>query len=101
MRFDKTIELIINEEVSDGQGGREQLEKVIFTLNANIEELSVVETFKIYGVATTDTIKARVLGNIKENIDKIRYNNNFYKIISKRIVKNKTVFLLEVIEDGI
>ena len=39
MRFDKTIELIINEEVSDGQGGRTQAEKVIFTLNANIEEL--------------------------------------------------------------
>ena len=100
MRFDKTIELIINEVVEDGLGGRTQLQKVVSTLKANIEELSVQETYKIYGEATTESMKARVLGKISVEFDKIKYDEKLYKVISKRYVKNKTVFLLELIEDG-
>ena len=69
MRFDKTIELIINEVVEDGLGGRTQLQKVVSTLKANIEELSVQETYKIYGEATTESMKARVLGKISVEFD--------------------------------
>lgn len=100
MRFDKTIELIIDEVVGDGLGGHTQLQKVVSTLKANIEELSVQETYKIYGEATTESIKARVLGEISAKIDKIKYDEKLYRVISKRYVKNKTVFLLELIEDG-
>ena len=99
MRFDKSIELIIDEVVEDGLGGRTELEKIVDKLNANIEELSVEETFKIYGEATTNSIKARVLGKISNKVDKIKYNEDLYKVISKRYVKNKTVFLLELIND--
>ena len=99
MRFDKSIELIINEVVEDGLGGRVQLQKIVEKRNANIEDLSVQETYKIYGEATTENIRVRVLGNISVEFDKIKYDNKMYKVISKRIVKNKTVFLLEMIED--
>ena len=99
MRFDKSIELIIDEVVEDGLGGRTELEKIVDKLNANIEELSIEETFKIYGEATTSSIKARVLGKIPNKVDKIKYNEDLYKVISKRYVKNKTVFLLELIDD--
>lgn len=99
MRFDKSIELIIDEVVEDGLGGRSQLQKNVDNLYANIEELSVEETYKIYGEATTDNIKARVLGRVSVEFDKIKYNDKLYKVISKRYVKNKTVFLLELIDD--
>ena len=58
-----------------------------------------METYKIYGEATTDSVRARVLGKITENIKRVGYDNKLYKVVSKRYVKNKTVFLLEVIED--
>ena len=99
MRFDESIELIIEEVVADGLGGRTQLHKNVEKLYVNVEELSVEETYKIYGEATTDTIKVRVLGKVSTAFDKIKYKEKFYKVISKRCVKNKTVFLLELIND--
>ena len=100
MRFDTPIELITTVMVEDDMGGRVLTDKVLYSLNASVDELSVTETFKIYGVATTDSIKARVLGHIEEKIDKIKYNNKMYKVIAKRYVNNKTSFLLEVLDDG-
>lgn len=99
MRFDKTIELIKIKPIEDGLGGYIEGESIISTPNANIEELGIEATMKIYGDATTDTIKAVVLGKITHDVDKIRYENKLYKISSKRFVKNKTCYLLEVIEN--
>ena len=100
MRFNTPIELITTVMVDDGLGGRVLTDKVQYNLNASVDELSVTETYKIYGVATTDSVKARVLGHIEEKIDKIKYNNKMYKVIAKRYVNNKTAFLLEVLDDG-
>lgn len=100
MRFDTPIELITTVMVEDDMGGRVLTDKVLYSLNASVDELSVIETYKIYGVATTDSVKARVLGHIEEKIDKIKYNNKMYKVIAKRYVNNKTAFLLEVLDDG-
>ena len=100
MRFNKVIELVVETTVDDGLGGRILADKVLYSLNASVDELSVIETYKIYGVATTDSVKARVLGHIEEKIDKIKYNNKMYKVIAKRYVNNKTSFLLEVLDDG-
>ena len=100
MRFDKLIELVIDEVIEDGLGGRMQAQKIVDKINANVEELSAAETFKIYGEATTDSIKVRALGRIEAEFDNIRYGEKLYKVISKRYVKNKTVFLLELIDDG-
>lgn len=100
MRFDTPIELITTVMVEDDMGGRVLTDKVLYNLNASVDELSVIETYKIYGVATTDSVKARVLGHIEEKIDKIKYNNKMYKVIAKRYVNNKTAFLLEVLDDG-
>ena len=100
MRFNKVIELVVETTVDDGLGGRILADKVLYSLNASVDELSVTETYKIYGVATTDSVKARVLGHIEEKIDKIKYNNKMYKVIAKRYVNNKTAFLLEVLDDG-
>lgn len=104
MRFDKIIELIIISNVDDGQGGYTESESVISKFNANVNELSVEATMKIYGEATTDTIKATVLGRVVYDDDKtkkfkFKYNNKYYKIVSKRFVKNKTCYLLEVIDN--
>lgn len=99
MRFDKVIELINVVPIEDGLGGRTEGESIVDTLDANIQELSIETTMKIYGEATTDTIKAIVLGKINKNVDKIRYENKLYKIVSKRFVKNKTCYLLEVIDN--
>ena len=99
MRFDKSIDLIIDEVVEDGLGGRMQLQKIVDTLKANVEDLSVMETYKIYGIATTESVKARVLGKISVDFDKIKYDEKLYKVINKRYIKNKTAFLLELIDD--
>ena len=99
MRFDKVIELINVVPIEDGLGGRTEGESIVDTLDANIQELSIETTMKIYGEATTDTIKAIALGKINKNVDKIRYENKLYKIVSKRFVKNKTCYLLEVIDN--
>lgn len=104
MRFDKVIELINIITIGDGQGGRTEGENTISRFNANIQELSVETTMKIYGEATTDTIKATILGKIVYDNDKskkikFKYNNKYYKIVSKRFVKNKTCYLLEVIDN--
>ena len=100
MRFNTPIELITTVMVEDDMGGRVLTDKVLYNLNASVDELSVIETYKIYGVATTNSVKARVLGHIEEKIDKIKYNNKMYKVIAKRYVNNKTAFLLEVLDDG-
>ena len=98
MRFDKRIELFIIEDIKDGLGGHTQSERFICFRYANIEELSLETTVKIYGEAITQNAKAIILGSI-EKIDKIKINNIKYKVISQRKVKNKTCFFLEVDND--
>ena len=99
MRFDKLIGLYILEDIADGLGGHTEVEKFIYSRYANVEELSLETTIKIYGEAITQIVKAIVLGDIKEKIDKIEFNNTKYKVISQRKIKNKTSFFLEVDND--
>ena len=98
MRFDKRIELFTIEDVSDGLGGHIQSEKFICFRYANIEELSLETTIKIYGEAITQNVKAIILGDMQK-IDKIKIDDIKYKVISQRKIKNKTSFFLEVDND--
>ena len=98
MRFDKRIELFTIEDVSDGLGGHIENEKFICFRYANIEELSLETTIKIYGDAITQNVKAIVLGNIQK-VDKVKIDDVKYKVISQRKIKNKTSFFLEVDND--
>ena len=98
MRFDKLIGLFILEDISDGLGGHTQAEKFVCTRYANVEELSLETTAKIYGEALTQNVKAIILGDIQK-IDKIEFDNIKYKVISQRKIKNKTSFFLEVDND--
>ena len=99
MRFDKLIGLYILEDIADGLGGHTEAEKFIYSRYANVEELSLETTIKIYGEAITQNVKAIILGDVKEKIDKIEFNNTKYKVISQRKIKNKTSFFLEVDND--
>ena len=99
MRFDKHIKLITLSTESDGLGGRTEVENIIMETMCNFEELSLETTIKIYGEAITQNVKAIILGDIKEKIDKIEFNNTKYKVISQRKIKNKTSFFLEVDND--
>ena len=83
MRFDKRIELFTIEDVSDGLGGHIQSERFICFRYANVEELSLETTIKIYGDAITQNVKAIVLGNI-QNVDKVKIDDVKYKVISQR-----------------
>lgn len=98
MRFDTFTELFILEDVQDGLGGHIQSERCICTRYANIEELSLETTVKIYGDTLTQNAKAIFLGNVGK-IDKIKIDNVMYKVISRRKIKNKTSFFLEVDND--
>ena len=98
MRFDKRIELFIIEDIKDGLGGHTQSERLISFRNANIEELSLETTIKIYGEAITQNVKAIILGDIQK-IDKIKIDDKKYKVITQRKKKNKTSFFLEVDND--
>ena len=98
MRFDTLIELFIIKDIADGLGGHTEVERSIGTKYANVEELSLETTIKVYGEAITQNAKAIILGSI-EKIDKIKINNIKYKVISQRKVKNKTCFFLEVDND--
>ena len=98
MRFDKRIELFTIKDVSDGLGGHIQSERFICFRYANVEELSLETTIKIYGEAITQNVKAIILGDI-EKIDKIKIDDIKYKVISQRKIKNKTSFFLEVDND--
>ena len=98
MRFDTLIELFIIKDIADGLGGYTEVERSIGTKYANVEELSLETTIKVYGEAITQNVKAIILGSI-EKIDKIKINNIKYKVISQRKVKNKTSFFLEVDND--
>ena len=98
MRFNKLIGLFVLEDISDGLGGHTQAEKFICTRYANIEELSLETTVKIYGEAITQNVKAIILGDV-EKIDKIKIDDIKYKVISQRKIKNKTSFLLELDND--
>ena len=99
MRFDKLIGLYVLEDIADDLGGHTEVEKFIYSRYANVEELSLETTIKIYGEAITQNVKAIILGDIKEKIDKIEFNNTKYKVISQRKIKNKTSFFLEVDND--
>ena len=98
MRFDKRIELFTIEDVSDGLGGHIQSERFICFRYANVEELSLETTIKVYGDAITQNVKAIVLGDMQK-IDKIKIDDIKYKVISQRKIKNKTSFFLEVDND--
>ena len=98
MRFDTFTELFILEDVSDGLGGHTQSEKAIASKYANIEEMSLETTVRIYGDTLTQNAKAIFLGNVGK-IDKIKIDNVMYKVISRRKIKNKTSFFLEVDND--
>ena len=99
MRFNKCIKLITLESKEDNLGGHIEVENVIMETMCNFEELSLETTIKIYGEAITQNVKAIILGDIKEKIDKIEFNNTKYKVISQRKIKNKTSFFLEVDND--
>ena len=98
MRFDRRIELFTLADVQDGLGGHMQSERFICYRYANIEELSLETTIKIYGDAITQNVKAIILGSM-EKIDKIKIDGIKYKVISQRKIKNKTSFFLEVDND--
>ena len=98
MRFDKRIELFIIEDIKDGLGGHTQSERFICFRYANVEELSLETTVKVYGEAITQNVKAIILGDIQK-IDKIKIDDLKYKVISQRKIKNKTSFLLELDND--
>ena len=98
MRFDRRIELFIIRDIADGLGGHTEVEKAIATKYANVEELSLETTMKIYGEALTQNAKAIILGNV-EKIDKVKIDDAMYKVLSQRKSKNKTVFFLEVDND--
>ena len=98
MRFDKRIELFIIDDIKDGLGGYAQSERFICFRYANIEELSLETTVKVYGEAITQNAKAIILGDIQK-IDKIKIDDIKYKVISQRKIKNKTSFFLEVDND--
>ena len=98
MRFDKLIGLYVLEDIADGLGGHTEVEKFICSRYANVEELSLETTIKIYGEAVTQNVKAIILGDAKK-INKIKIDNVMYKVISQRKIKNKTSFFLEVDND--
>ena len=98
MRFDKQIQLFTLEDIQDGLGGHMESERFICFRYANIEELSLETTMKIYGEAITQNVKAIILGDMQK-IDKIKINDTKYKVISQRKIKNKTSFFLEVDND--
>ena len=98
MRFDRRIELFIIEDVADGLGGHTEVEKAMATMYANVEELSLETTSKIFGDTLTQNAKAIILGSIFK-IDKVKIDNIKYKVLSQRKVKNKTCFFLEVDND--
>ena len=88
MRFDKQIQLFVLEDIQDGLGGHIESERFICFRYANIEELSLETTIKIYGDAITQNVKAIILGDIQK-IDKVKIDNVKYKVISQRKIKNK------------
>ena len=98
MRFDKQIQLFVLEDVQDGLGGYMESERFICFRYANVEELSLETTIKIYGDAITQNVKAIILGDVQK-IDKIKIDEVKYKVISQRKIKNKTSFFLEVDND--
>lgn len=98
MRFDTLIELFIIEDVSDGLGGHTRSEKAIASKCANIEEMSLETTVRIYGDAITQNVKAIILGDTVK-IDKIKIKDVMYKVVSQRKIRNKTSFFLEVDND--
>ena len=98
MRFDKQIQLFVLEDIQDGLGGHIESERFICFRYANIEELSLETTIKIYGEAVTQNVKAIILGDMQK-IDKIKIDDIKYKVISQRKIKNKTSFFLEVDND--
>ena len=98
MRFDKQIQLFVLENIQDGLGGHTESERFICFRYANVEELSLETTVKVYGEAITQNAKAIILGSI-QRIDKIKIDEVKYKVISQRKIKNKTSFFLEVDND--
>ena len=98
MRFDKQIQLFVLEDIQDGLGGHMESERFICFRYANIEELSLETTIKIYGDAITQNVKAIILGDMQK-IDKVKIDDIKYKVISQRKIKNKTSFFLEVDND--
>ena len=99
MRFNKVIELIVEVMVEDGLGGRTKGERVISRLNARVDQLSLDATYKMYGEAYINNIRAVVLGHIEIDADKIKYKNEYYRIVNKSFVRNKTCYILELIQD--
>ena len=98
MRLDKLIGLFILEDIQDGLGGHTEVEKFVCSRYANIEELSLETTVKIYGEAITQNVKAIILGDMQK-IDKIKIDDIKYKVVSQRKIKNKTSFFLELDND--
>ena len=99
MRFNKVIELVVETTIDDGLGGRTRGERVISKLNARVDQLSLDATYKMYGEAYINNIRAVVLGHIEIDADKIKYENEYYRIVNKSFVRNKTCYILELIQD--
>lgn len=99
MRFDKKIELYSLNIVEDSIGGREEKLTFISSIYANVNTLTFEETVKIYGEAMTGILKITIQSLENEKIDRIVYNKKIYKVKNISFKKNKTCYLLEVIDD--
>lgn len=98
MRFDKGISLYKINIVEDEVGGRKEELKFIKNYYANINYLTLEETVRIYGTAMKGIMKATVLGNTTNDVDRIKYLNKIYRVTNITKYRQKTSFLLEVIE---
>ena len=100
MRFNKPITLYGINIIDDGIGGREEKLSIIKKdVLANINVLTLEETKQIYGESIVGTIKATILGRLYSDVDRIEYDKKNYKVANQIITKNKTCFLLEVMEN--
>ena len=100
MRFNKPITLYGINIIDDGIGGREEKLSIIKKdVLANINVLTLEETKQIYGESVVGTIKATILGRLYSDVDRIEYDKKIYKVANQIITKNKTCFLLEVMEN--
>ncbi len=101
MKYDKQVQVIKQERVSDGMGGFEEVaEVVVSTIMAFITPLSAELLLKEHGVVTTTGCKIITRDHVPEEYDFLEIDGVKYKVLQFSDLKKLRILLVEVIKHG-
>ncbi|MCD4839733.1 hypothetical protein LRS37_12825 [Neobacillus sedimentimangrovi] len=100
MKFDKQMDIVSEEKVSDGMGGYEVIKVVIGSIQAFTTPVKAEIMLKEHGIVSTTALKVFTKDTLPNEFVQLRYGETMYKILQLADFGKLRMLLVEVIPNG-